>query len=325
MNRRVAIRLVAGIAVSVIAVLLVARATDVPTAFAQVAKVDPRSLIAPVVVIVVQLVIRAARWSGLLTAMAGVGIGTRQVVGPLSVGYLGNIVLPARLGEVVRIVLVSRRTSVSMTGATASVVVERGVDLLALLTIATVASVLIGAPAAVLIAGLVVLLVALVVAINGGTWIAARLPAFVPARVRDIIVRLAAALTALDVRVLGRAYLLSLLAWVCDGAVIGLCAAALGIQLSPGVAMLLATGAALGVALPAASGYLGTYELGILTMASFVGLPSDQAIQVALLAHAMAIVPLAVIGLVALAVMTVNPVAARAPEPEQRDLAGGAS
>lgn len=324
MNRRVLIRLVAGIAVSVVALLLVARTTDVPAAFAQVSKVDPRGLVAPVIVIVLQLLIRAVRWSGLLTAMGGFRVSTRQTVGPLSVGYLGNIALPARLGEVVRIVLIARRTPVTMTAATASVVVERGVDLLALLTIATVASVAIGAAASFLIAGLIVLLVALVVAINGGSWIAARLPAFIPARVRDIVVRLAAALTALDARVVGRAFLLSLLAWVCDGAVIGLCAFALGIQLTPGVAMLLATGAALGVALPAASGYLGTYELGILTMASFVGLGSDQAIQIALLAHAMAIVPLSVIGLVALAVMTVNPVA-RAPEPDQPDLAGGAS
>ena len=71
MNRRVVLRALAGIAVSIIAVVLVAQTADVPAALAQVATVDPRALLLPTVVILVQLLVRAVRWSGILSAMAG--------------------------------------------------------------------------------------------------------------------------------------------------------------------------------------------------------------------------------------------------------------
>ena len=65
--------------------------------------------------------------AGLLTAMGPIPLGWHRVAGPLAGGYLGNTVLPGRLGEVVRIVLVNRRTGEPVTQATASVVVERAV------------------------------------------------------------------------------------------------------------------------------------------------------------------------------------------------------
>ena len=93
--------------------------------------------------------------------------------------------------------------------------------------------------------------------------------------------------------------MLSLLAWACDSLVIWLCGQALGTPLSPGTAVLIAAGAAAGAALPAAAGYLGTYELGAMTMAAFAGVPADEALQIALLGHAIAVLPLAVVGLIA--------------------------
>jgi uncharacterized protein (TIRG00374 family) len=312
-NRRVGLRALAGIAVSIIAVVLVAQTADVPAALAQVATVDPRALLLPTVVILVQLLVRAVRWSGILSAMAGEPIGTRQVVGPLAVGYLGNIVLPARLGEVGRLVVVSRRTGASATASTASVVVERAVDLLALLSIVAAASAVVGATGWLPVAVVIVLVLGLVVAMRTGSWLANHVPTRVPPRIREIAIRLFAALAAARPRVVGRAFALSLVAWSLDALTIWLCASALGIQIPLGIAALIASGAAVGTALPAAAGYVGTYELGAMTMATLAGVPPEVALQIVLLGHAMAVVPLAVTGLVALAAMALTPV--RRPEP----------
>ncbi len=186
-------------------------------------------------------------------------------------------------------------------------VVERGVDLLALLAIATAASGFLGTTSWLPFVVVLALLVGVGLVLPTATQLAARVPARLPSRVRDAIVGLLRAFAAARPGVVTRAWLLSLLAWACDALVIWLCAHALAIPLAPGAAALVAAGAAVGAALPAAAGYVGTYELGALTMAAFVGLPADEALQVALLGHAIAVVPLAVVGLAALVGMSIRP------------------
>ena len=196
MNVRLLARIAVGVAVSAVALLLVAQSADIPSALGRVLAVDPRWLILPVLVVMVQLGIRSVRWAALLTAVGPRPVRARQAVGPLAVGYLGNTVLPARLGEVVRIVLISRRASVPATPATASVVVERAVDLIALLTVATAAAGLSGATGWLPFAGVLVLLVAISVLLPLASRIADRLPARLPARPRDILDRLLRAFAA---------------------------------------------------------------------------------------------------------------------------------
>jgi hypothetical protein len=63
----------------------------------------------PLIALGVQLAIRARRWAFLLTVASATAVRTRRVVAPLTVGYFVNAVLPARLGEVARAVLVAQR------------------------------------------------------------------------------------------------------------------------------------------------------------------------------------------------------------------------
>ena len=322
MNARIVVRAILGVAVSVVALVLVARGADIPAAIGGVLAVDPRWLVLPIAVVIVQLGIRSVRWAAILTAVGPLRLGARDVVGPLAAGYLGNTVLPARLGEVVRIVLVSRRTGVPATAATASVVVERVIDLVALLAVATVASAVIGTTGWLPFAGMLALLGAIGVALPLAAPIADRLPARLPERVRDVLDRFLRAFAAARPPVVVRAWLLSLLAWSCDVLVVWLCAQALGIAVSPGTAALIAAGAAVGAALPAAAGYLGTYELGAMTMAAFAGVPADEALQIALLAHAIAVLPLALVGLISVVVMIIVPPGPATTDADVRDMPG---
>ena len=244
-------------------------------------------------------------------------LGARaDVVGPLAAGYLGNTVLPARLGEVVRIVLISRRTAVPATAATASVVVERVVDLLALLAVATAASGVIGATGWLPFAGdaRAARRRSGVVAAARGTdrrpparAAARRGPGRarpLPASLRGGPARRSSSAPGCSACSPGRAT-----RWWS-----GCARRRSGIAVSPGTAVLIAAGAAVGAALPAAAGYLGTYELGAVTMAAFAGVPADEALQIALLAHAIAVLPLAVVGLVAVVVMVIVPRGPRATD-----------
>lgn len=73
--------------------------------------------------VVLANVVRALRWMALFGGAEGIRF--RPVFGSMTVGYLANNVLPARLGEVVRIYLVERTTGVNVGLAAATIVMER--------------------------------------------------------------------------------------------------------------------------------------------------------------------------------------------------------
>ena len=157
------------------------------------------------------------------------------------------------------------------------------------------------------------MLVVLGVAMPATGWLAAHVPSVLPVRVEDVLVRFLIAFGQARPPVIVWAWLLSLLAWSCDALFVWLCAQALGIPIPPGVAVLIASGAAVGAALPGAAGYVGTYEPGALTMAAFAGVPVDEALQITLLASCDPVLPLALMGLGSVVVMGVVPALAGLP------------
>ena len=75
--------------------------------------------------------LRALRWRILLNAEAQLGVGA--VFWANMAGYLGNNFLPARAGEVVRSVLISKRSGLSKTYVLTTALSERLMDVIALI------------------------------------------------------------------------------------------------------------------------------------------------------------------------------------------------
>ena len=78
--------------------------------------------------------VRAERWHQILEA-AQVHARRVDCYALTTVGYMGNNVLPARAGEALRVVLLSQRSDGSKRTLLGSVVAERMLDLIALITI----------------------------------------------------------------------------------------------------------------------------------------------------------------------------------------------
>ena len=295
-------RVAIGVLVSLAAVALLVRSIDVGAAGATLAAVDIRWLLLPLAVVLAQFGIRTLRWRGLVAATSGRVVPPRSIAAAMAVGYLGNAILPARLGEVARILYLSRRSHVGLAPATASVVLERAVDIAGLATIAGVAAALAtsGAPAILLLVPLVA------VALVSVRLVARRLTVSVGsttrlASVQRGLVRFLGAIAAAWLPALAAGYLLSVIAWLGDGLLVWACATSLGIPLSLPEAMAIGVGAALATILPSAGGYVGTYELGVLAAGSVFGVPAPELLSLALVAHLMAVVPLALIGAVVVA------------------------
>lgn len=87
------------------------------------------------------LIIRAQRWQVLLRPLGHV---TRSpLVHATNIGFLANMVLPLRAGELVRPVLLTRQAQLPLGGVLATVVLERVFDLVAVLFLAGVATLLV--------------------------------------------------------------------------------------------------------------------------------------------------------------------------------------
>ncbi len=303
-----------GLAVSAGALYVVLRSVDLDETARLVTSADLPVLSLTLVVVAGQVLLRTARWGVLLRPFAPARLEVRRLAPLLLIGYLGNAVLPARLGEPIRAVLVNRREGVPLPEALGAVLLERLVDVATLGLVAFAAAALGGAPvwvvqiaaiAALIGTGLVVLFaVGSPSALLRG---AARLPAVGRReRYRRSLDRLARFVGALGhahpPSSIAIAAAISTIAWVLDATTFWLVGRSLGIDLAFGAAVLVAAVTVLGTAIPSAPGYVGTFELAAASVAVALGVPESAALGLALVAHGATLVPLALGGAVSLVV-----------------------
>lgn len=122
-----------GLALSALCLFLVFRKVDLPTLAAHVAAIQPGYFLASVGVFLSTFLLRAWRWKAVLDVSARVPY--RRAFTVMMIGYLANNVLPARLGELVRAYVLSRKTPIRKTTTLATILLERVFDGLSLLAI----------------------------------------------------------------------------------------------------------------------------------------------------------------------------------------------
>lgn len=297
-----------GLAVSAVALYLVVRSVDLAAAWDAVRSAQPGWLLLLVAFVGIDVLNRALRWKVLLSPIGRVSYGAS--LGALLVGYLANNVLPARLGELVRSHDMGERTRLSKSTVLGTIVVERVMDTLVVVAIAAVAILVLsvrGIVASAVLVGLAVTLL-LVVAIIAGL-AAHRLPgadraaAFISRwpTVRGLLLRLRTGLAITrDARVMAIGLGLTLVSWSCTVLGFAVAAQSVGVQPTIGQAALLAAGTNLATAVPAAPGYIGTFELAAVAIAVSVGIDRESALAFAVLVHVAALLITSVGGAVAL-------------------------
>src|SRR5690349_1251366 len=137
MPRGAIVRAVLGIAVSLVAIALVLRSVNIGETIEVLKRADLRWVLVGAAFSTTDLAFRGLRWQRLVRPLAAVSYPA--MFGYLLIGYAANNVLPARLGELVRSHYLGDREGVSRASALGTVVVERVVDLVAVVAIASVA------------------------------------------------------------------------------------------------------------------------------------------------------------------------------------------
>ena len=216
------------------------------------------------------------------------------------VGYMGNNVLPARGGEVLRIAILGSRTTARRRTVLGSIIAERVLDasvlaaLFAVMTWAGVAHRPAGElPAAVAAVALVLLGIAL----------AAYLALRRRGRFARFSERVHPVTRALKVFAHAEGLLLaslSALIWCCEGTTLLLVGKALGLSLHFLDSTLIIVLASLFAAIPAAPGYAGTFDAGLVLGLNAVGVEGGTAVGFILLARFVMFVPVTIAGLAVL-------------------------
>ena len=123
--------IVVGLAVGLVAIFL--RNADLAQVGHSVAAARKDYLLLALGLVAIGFVIRAERWKYLLEPIGHTRF--RNVLRTTVIGFGASAVLPARAGEVIRPYLLARKEGISATAAFATIIVERILDLVGVLTL----------------------------------------------------------------------------------------------------------------------------------------------------------------------------------------------
>ena len=254
-------------------------------------------------------VARALRWRSLFAP------GRRPRPGPtldaMMIGYLYNNIMPARVGEAARVVVLTQRTPTPPVETVGTVVVERLYDVVAILAIFFVAQPWLphvswfrAAAVAAIVLALAIAAVATVLVIYGERPIRfllrplGRIHLFSGDRLEKTVSELAHGLSGLRNReVAVEAFLWTIAAWMLTALCSYLVSVAFHLHLPFACGVLVAVAVGLSMILPSPPAAIGVFEGAAILALKAYGLPKSTILPYALVLHAVNFVPFVLVGL----------------------------
>lgn len=221
------------------------------------------------------LYIRAQRWRLLLRPLGTPAM--RSLVTATNIGFMANMVLPLRAGEVIRPVLLSRREQEPLGGVLATIVLERIFDMMMVLLLFGLSFLLVPVSPAVRQWGLLLAVVAVGIGCSVGvvrwqeartlrllSWLVDRLPAAAGHHLDHFVRGFVRALAVLDSPLTFLAAIgWSLYLWAVIASTYFWGLLAFDLPVPPVVGSMVVTAViALAVSAPSAPGYIGAFQLG---------------------------------------------------------------
>ena len=299
-----------GIAVSAVFLLWALQGLDLKQVFSYLQHGNYLWLIPSVAVYFLAVLVRTWRWDYLLRPLKRISI--RRLFPVVVIGYMGNNIFPFRIGELLRAYVLKRNEDVSISSSLATIVVERIFDGLTMLlfvfvALPTVPSLPDGLRYIVIVGG-VLFLGALVVFLflAAKPNVAARiynplidhlLPQKYGVKLRGFIERFILGLAALrDVRQVFMIFFTSILIWLLETVKYWFVMHAFQMDLSFFTLMLMNGIVNLSTTLPAAPGYIGTFDApGIAVLVAF-NVARELATAYTLVLHAALWLPITLLG-----------------------------
>jgi len=245
------------------------------------------------------LIVRTVRWQKLLSSERSVSL--RELLPTMAMGRGANNIYPFRTGEIVRVLLLRRRNSISGAAGLASILVERIFDGLTMILFLVLAALIGGIPnylryiagAAAIVFGTALATIYAIVLWPGLVqrvveWPIDHLaPSKFRPRLRDFASRFIQGFTSIrSVLKLTLVLALSIAVWTAETLSYRLLMNSFGFGVDLHHILLMSSAANLGTALPSGPGNLGTFDAPSILVLTQLGVPKNTAISYQTLLHA---------------------------------------
>lgn len=252
--------------------------------------------------------LRAYRWKYMMGTFSDVRYGS--AFSAITIGFMANAILPMRLGEVVRAFVVGYKDEIPKSTAFATIVIERIFDLFVLLLFFSAFILIKPLPPTVKRISLIVLFIGLA-AVSFLVFMIFRprfivklfnfLPEKISEKFKKTLYRFIEGLKVVkSFRSFAVILLLSFLLWSYIAIVNFTVFHAVGIELPLYAAFIVMTTVSLGISIPSAPGFVGTFHYFAVLGLSIFSIPKNTALSFAILSHLIGFLPVVLIGFVAL-------------------------
>lgn len=307
-NRLMKKKVFVGAALSALLVYLSIRGIDFEDVAAGFRTIDYGYVLPALALLFMMQALRSVRWGVILSPLAK--IDQLSLFSVTSVGFLAIVALPARLGELARPYLITKKSDIRLSAALGTIIVERIFDSLTVLVIAAFLFFFIPLPTWLIRAGGLFFLATLalltattlmIVKREASLRVLTALSGYLPPRLAEGLKRLTGHFieglqTIADPALLISVTGLSFSIWLVDVLAIYLLFLAFGFQLPAAAAFVLMIILIIGIAIPTAPGFVGNWHYSCVLGLSLFGIPKAEALTFAIIYHALSIALVAVLG-----------------------------
>ncbi|MFZ3158123.1 MAG: lysylphosphatidylglycerol synthase transmembrane domain-containing protein [Smithella sp.] len=304
MNKKV----ILGILISVVLVYLSIRGINLQDVFRDLQRIQFSYVISFIILIMLMQWLRSYRWGVMLQPMEK--IDQLSLFSVTSVGFLAIASIPARIGELARPYLISKRSSIKMSSALGTILVERIFDSFTVLTFAIIILFFTDLPPWMIKSSIIFFLLALVMfcfiiflilrrdaalkLING---ILRKLPGKFAHKIDELIHHFIDGFQIItNIKLFLYLFFLSALIWLVDVLAIYMLLESFGFGLPIMASFVLMIILIVGIAIPTAPGYIGNWHFACVMALSLFGLAKAEALSFALVYHFLSMIIVVVLG-----------------------------
>ena len=302
-------KIIAGILISVALVYLSVRGIHFADVRHSLEKISLGHVFFFILLILVMQFLRSYRWGVILEPMEK--IDQLSLFSVTSVGFMAIAAIPARIGELARPYLISKRSSIKMSSALGAILIERILDSFTVLGIAIIILLKVDLPpwmirssffffllAAALFVFVLFLLLRRDKALKCINRILGILPGKFSNKIDAIIHHFIDGFQIItNIRLLLYLFFLSALIWLVDVLAIYILLLGFGFDLPVMASFVLMIILIVGITLPAGPGYIGNWHYACVLALSFFGLTKADALSFAVVYHFLSMMIVLVLGL----------------------------
>ncbi len=302
-------KIIPGLLIGALLIYYSLKGTQLTDVVAGFSKVEPTYIWFSLLLMILMQALRAWRWGLILKPLGR--IGPLQLWAATCVGFLAITALPARLGELLRPYLVTRSADIRVSAALGTVFVERFLDGVTILAIASATAFFTSLPPWLVKANLFFLIVNIM--LLAGMFCAAfrrsllerlldfltrRLPFPWKEKLHNFFFYFLDGFQIIgDVSRLWRVFALSCLIWFVDAIVIYALFQAFNSPLPPVAAFVLMIILIIGIAIPTAPGFIGNWHFACILGLGLFGVARTEALTFAITYHFLAVGLTIILGL----------------------------